>query len=263
MPIQIATIRERPDLAPAVWAPEFSANWPAFIVEGGIIADLYYDSFFLPAERSPFAEYALLAFDDAEPTCALARAFSVPFRFGPPGRESLPDAGWDGVVRWADWDQKSGAQVNAVSAIEINVHPAAQGRGLSSLMLAAMRDNARRLGFANLYAPVRPSLKQLEPHMPMAKYAFRVRDDGLPFDPWLRVHTRAGASIVKVAPTSMTATGTLAQWRAWTGLPFDASAAVVVPGGLVPVLVSVEHDIAVYSEPNVWMHHRTGARDQN
>ena len=54
----------------------------------------------------------------------------------------------------------------------------------------------------------------------------------------------------------MTITGSLEQWRGWTGLPFDRSGDVVVTGGLVPVHVSVEHDHAVYVEPNVWMHHR-------
>ncbi|MEX2503549.1 MAG: hypothetical protein WD378_01790 [Egicoccus sp.] len=55
---------------------------------------------------------------------------------------------------------------------------------------------------------------------------------------------------------SMTIPGTFDDWRSWTGLPFDVSGAVVVGGALNPVLVSVEHDHAVYVEPNVWMHHR-------
>jgi hypothetical protein len=39
-------------------------------------------------------------------------------------------------------------------------------------------------------------------------------------------------------------------------LPFDQSGEVVVAGALVPVLVSVEHNVAAYLEPNVWMHHK-------
>jgi hypothetical protein len=45
-------------------------------------------------------------------------------------RHELPDSGWDGVVRWADWDLKSGTISNAISAIEINVLASEQGRGL-------------------------------------------------------------------------------------------------------------------------------------
>lgn len=61
---------------------------------------------------------------------------------------------------------------------------------------------------------------------------------------------------MKVCPTSMTISGTLAQWRRWTGLAFDASGPVTVPGALVPAHVDVDQDHAVYVEPNVWMHHR-------
>ena len=59
----------------------------------------------------------------------------------------------------------------------------------------------------------------------------------------------------RVAAQAMTITGSLAQWREWTGLAFDASGFVAVPGALVPVHVSVEHDHAVYVEPNVWIRH--------
>ena len=53
--------------------------------------------------------------------------------------------------------------------------------------------------------------------------------------------------------------GTLDEWHTWTGLPFGESAPVVVPGALVPVQCSVEHDYAVYVEPAVWVHHRLQA----
>jgi hypothetical protein len=38
-------------------------------------------------------------------------------------------------------------------------------------------------------------------------------------------------------------------------LPFDQDGTVVIPGGLVPVLVSITQDIGVYVEPNVWVRH--------
>jgi len=50
--------------------------------------------------------------------------------------------------------------------------------------------------------------------------------------------------------------GTLAEWQAWTGLPFDTTGPVEVPGALVPVHCDVVHDHAVYVEPAVWVHHR-------
>ena len=122
-----------------------------------------------------------------------------------------------------------------------------------------MRSAAGRAGFADLVAPVRPSRKAEHPEVPMAEYVKWLRDDGLPYDPWLRVHVRAGGRIVRVCPASMVIPGSLAQWREWTGLPFDRSGPVVVPGALCPVQVSVEHDSAVYVEPNVWIRHPTGS----
>jgi hypothetical protein len=89
----------------------------------------------------------------------------------------------------------------------------------------------------------------------MTEYIEQLRDDGLPTDPWLRVHVKAGGKIVQVAPRSMVIAGSLAEWRDWTGLPFDVSGEVIVPKALVPVHVDVAHDHAVYVEPNVWVRH--------
>lgn len=82
-----------------------------------------------------------------------------------------------------------------------------------------------------------------------------MREDGLPADPWLRVHARLGGRIIGVAPLSMVIPGTLAQWREWTGLPFEVDGLVEVEGGLAPVHVDVANDHGVYIEPNVWVHH--------
>jgi hypothetical protein len=46
--------------------------------------------------------------------------------------------------------------------------------------------------------------------MPMTEYGFLTRDDGLPVDPWLRVHVRAGGKIEPVATASMVVAGVVA-----------------------------------------------------
>jgi len=123
-------------------------------------------------------------------------------------------------------------------------------------MLAALCANTRARGFADLYAPLRPSDKHKEPRIPFADYVARTRDDGLPHDSWLRVHVRANAHIVKIAPHSMVIAGSLAEWAGWTGMNFARSGDVIVPGALTPVHVSRQHDHVVYVEPNLWVHHR-------
>jgi hypothetical protein len=104
---------------------------------------------------------------------------------------------------------------------------------------------------AGLVAPVRPTRKHEHPATPMADYARRTH--GLPAGPWLRTHVRAGGRVTGIAPASMVVAASLAQWREWTGLPFDADGPVIVPGALVPVQASLAHDHAVYAEPNIWV----------
>jgi hypothetical protein len=74
--------------------------------------------------------------------------------------------------------------------------------GISRVMLAALRDNTRRLGFTDLYGPFTP----------FGEYVARRRVDGQPYDSWVRAHLRLGAQIGKVAPCSMVIAGTLAEW---------------------------------------------------
>jgi GNAT superfamily N-acetyltransferase len=244
----VVPIDERPDLTELLW--QLDDEWPAFM-RADPVANFYFTH--APREHPG---HALVAYEASAPDVAVARAFSVPFAFGSPGREELPADGWDGVIRWGALDLAAGRAPNLVSALEITIRRDRRGHGLAPVLLDALRNNAGRLGFDELVAPVRPTGKAGEPHTPMSAYAFRTRDDGLPADPWLRVHVRAGGEIVGVCGRAMVIPGTLAEWRGWTGLPFDRTGDVLVPGALVPVHCSVEHDHAVYVEPGVWVRHR-------
>lgn len=243
MDLRISVLADRPELLDLIYEAE--SPWPEFMRHDPI-GNLYYGML------EQFADCVLVAQDDAGELVAQACSAS----FKGPDDGDLFDDGWDGVIRRAVRTKLAGETPDAISAIEIAVQPGLQGKGLSKTMLAAMRANAARLGFGELLAPVRPNGKP-DPSVPMSDYAFRVRDDGLPVDPWLRVHVRAGGRIERIAPRSMVIPGTLAQWREWTGLPFDKPGPVHVPKALVPVMVDLEHDHAVYVEPNVWVRHKT------
>ena len=250
MDLRIATIAERPAMK-SRFVNEEAEPWPAFMNEDPF-AWLYFSDV-----RIAHPEYGLIAYHADTPDEAVARAFCVPFAWdGDPALGELPVDGWDGVIWRSARDRQIGQKPNMVSALEITVPTDLQGTGLSGKMLAAMRDNVKRLGFKDLVAPVRPNRKHQVPDMPIEEYAALVREDGMPQDPWLRVHVRAGGQIVGTCKRAMVIPGTLDEWRSWTGLPFDESGPVVVPGALVPVQCSVEHDYAVYVEPGVWVHHR-------
>jgi hypothetical protein len=164
-------------------------------------------------------------------------------------------AGLDSVLETAVRDAELGHAPTAVSALLALVPGSSRGRGLSRVVLEGMKKVAAERGLVALIAPVRPTLKHLYPLTPMERYALWRRDDGLPFDPWLRVHERLGARFLSVAPRSMTVEGTVQEWEAWTGMRFPESGPYVVPGALSPVEVDVEEDLGRYAEPNVWMKH--------
>ena len=182
MDVLTATVAERPDLAPLL--DDFNA-WPTFMRQDPV-GSLYYDD---PVAAYP--EFVLVAVDRDHPDRLVAKGYSVPFTWNEDPAESLPEDGWDGVIVYAALDRFAGRRGNLVSALEISIRPDLQGKGLSEVMLAAMLDNAAGLGFPGLVAPVRPNGKHLRPDMSMGEYADLRRDDGLPVDPWLRVHVRA------------------------------------------------------------------------
>jgi len=251
--LAVFTLAERPELRAQLFSAEFAAALPEFLRHDPAAA-LYYEDRALDR----YLDFALAAVDRDDPDRVIARGFSVPFAFrdGTAGRNELPLGGWDAVIRWADADWRAGRRPTVVSALEIIVLPPYRGRGIAQLMLEAMIANMWARGFGDLYAPLRPSDRHKEPRIPFAEYVARARGDGLPYDSWLRVHVRAGARIVKIAPYSMVIAGTLAEWSDWTGMNFARSGDIVVPGALAPVHVSREQDHAVYVEPNLWVHHR-------
>lgn len=246
MDLQIFTLAQRPDLLDDLLAME--NPWPEFIRRDPF-GDLYYH----PDVLTQFGDHVLLAYSPAGEL--VAKAHSIPLHLESAG---LPEDGWDGVIRRGLLTRLTGAEPDTLAALEILVRSDAQGLGLSGAMVAALRDNARRLGYREVVVPVRPTGKD-DIHEPMAVYAYRTRADGLPVDPWLRVHVRAGGRIDGIAPRSMTISGSLGEWHRWTGRAMDESGSFEIPQALVPVTCSLEHGTAVYVEPNVWVRHRTGS----
>lgn len=239
----ITTLAERPELLDRLY--DLEDSWPEFMGHDPVANALFHQIAVL------FPAYNVVATQDDQ---VVARGRAVPFAFPMEDRPELPDGGWDRVMIWGTADLRRGVRPTVASALEIAISQDHLGKGLSYVMLDALRDAVRRQGIATLYAPVRPNGKQ-DPSLPMATYIQQTREDGLPVDPWLRVHVKAGATIIKVAPASMVIPGSLAQWREWTGLPFDDPGDVHVPGALAPVHCYPDQDQAVYVEPNVWLRH--------
>jgi GNAT superfamily N-acetyltransferase len=134
------------------------------------------------------------------------------------------------------------------------VHPDRQGEGLGLRMVETARDAARSAGFSAAVAPVRPTLKDRYPLIPIERYLTWRRADGQHFDPWLRLHERAGGEIVCAAPESLVIEAPVADWETWTEMRFPEDGDYVIPGMLA--LLEVRDGIGRHAEPNVWVQHR-------
>ena len=145
--------------------------------------------------------------------------------------------------------------MHALGAMQIAMRSDLRGAGLSGTMVGAMRAAAKSAGYRAVIACVRPTWKDRYPLAPIESYARWTRDDGLPFDPWIRLHARLGGRIVRAAPESMMVRGSVADWESWTGMAFPESGRYVVPRATQPVIIDRERDEGVYFDQNVWMVH--------
>jgi len=184
----------------------------------------------------------------------LAVGHTVPISWdGTP--DDLPES-MAAILERAAADTKAGRRPTALSALAALVAPRHRNKGVSTILLRAMRALAASTGLEALAAPVRPTMKDRYPLAPMERYVHWTREDGGPIDPWMRTHWRLGAETVRVIPRAMVIAGTVAEWEDWTTMRFPDSGEYVVPGARQPVRIDRERDAGRYEDSNVWMVHR-------
>ncbi|MGA8681303.1 MAG: hypothetical protein WB592_12575 [Acidimicrobiales bacterium] len=238
--IAVFTAEERPELWERARSV-FEGVWPEYNNHGN------HTGTYFGALVPRHARFQVLLYD-TDMECIVARGRTIPFRWDG-SLEDLP-AGIDAVGLRAIDDPRS---PTALSALAAEVTADQQGRGLSRLVIEAMAAAAREGDLAPLVAPVRPSWKDRYPLTPIDRYAAWKRPDGLPLDPWLRVHARLGATLLRAEPRSLQIEAAVAEWERWTEMTFPEDGEYVFPSGLAPL--RVRDGIGVYWEPNVWMLH--------
>ena len=241
----VHSVAERPDFRQLIQDVDVAA-YPAFMLHTEL-EPLW------PAVYHEFPEYQLVL-HDALTDVHLAHGNVVPFAWDGT-YEGLPKTAVE-LVHLALEHKRSGVRPTALGALQAVVNPAQQGGGLSARMLQAMAGLAASRGFPDLFAPIRPNQKERYPLARLESYVSWTRDDGLPTDPWQRVHVRLGATPAGVIAGWLTVTAPVRQWALWTGMIFPASGPYVVPGALVPVEIDVARDCGRYVEPHLWMHYR-------
>src|ERR1022692_93663 len=181
----------------------FAEGFPEFI-SGDKEVDKY-----IARVRESFREYDIILTDEDDQLAATG--WGVPIL-------------WSGVV--SELPSSFGGAV---------VHPALKGRGTAESLIRALCNTAAAHHLAKVVAPVRPTRKYLYPLLDIDAYAAWVRNDGMPWDPWLRLHVRIGGRVIGLAREAQTMTGTVSQWEEWTGLEFPLSGDYIIPRGMAPL----------------------------
>ena len=237
--MKVVRYADRPDLRERRYEELSARTFPEFMHHnepGGKYWGRLYDEY-------PDFQVALVEGDEL-----VAEAHALPVAWDG-SLDDLP-SGWDeAFVRGMTSDREA----TVLSALAISVNPVRQGQGVSQRMIQAFRDMARAAGLTGVIAPVRPTLKERYPLIPIETYLEWRREDGTHFDPWIRIHERLGAVIVAAAPRSMVMRAPVADWEDWTGMRFPAAGEYVFPGALATLVVA--DGVGTHVEPNVWLRH--------
>ncbi|MEW5923557.1 MAG: GNAT family N-acetyltransferase [Candidatus Zixiibacteriota bacterium] len=241
-------LAERPDLIdPAQHICNIA--WPEFMLHDAVVNKYWWNLY------RYFSNYQFVLLEDSGKDI-LAVGNCVPVKWA--GRpEELPDTGLDWILTEAfETGSKDIDMPFSLFALQIVVNPEYRGFALSTKAIQVMIAVARKNGCNALYAPVRPNHKHIYPETSIDDYIEWKNGDGRLFDPWMRVHNRLGADVIKVCHESMRISGSIAEWEKWTSMHFPSSGPYTIPGALVTVHMDLETDIGLYIEPNVWMHHK-------
>jgi len=247
---QVVRYSERPELWDAI-AGLSDEVWPEYNQHGATL-NRYWGQLY-----EVFPDWQFVLYDPGEQT-VLAEGHTIPVAWD--GTDGGLGPGIDATVSAAFGLRAAGGRPSAVSALAAEIPPRHQRRGLAKVMLQAMAGLARDAGLAHLIAPVRPTLKDRYPTIPIERYARWTRPDGTPFDPWMRVHAQLGARIGPAIPCSLHITGTVGEWESWTQMRFPETGDYVFPAGLATVHIDRGNDTGEYWEPNVWIIHHVQNR---
>lgn len=224
----------------------YSDGFPEFIVADKLAAQ------YIDRVRAWFPEWNVTLVD-AEQNPA-ATGWGIPVRWDGTVAD-LPAGYTDATIRAVE-GRDQGTAADSFVICGAVVAGRLKGRGLAGQLLRVLRDIAGRGGLERVIAPVRPTLKQRYPLIPVETFMAWTRPDGTALDPWIRTHQRLGATILAAAPASQTMTGTVAEWEKWTGLALPSTGDYVIPQGLSVLRIDRESDLGTYVEPNIWLRHR-------
>jgi hypothetical protein len=236
---QVVRYSERPELWDSI-SDLSDEVWPEYNTHGQAL-NYYWNQLY-----DVFPDWQFVLYDPDE-AVVLAEGHTIPVAWD--GTDSGLGPGIDAAIAGGFALREAHGRPTAVCALAAEIPPRHRGRRLSGVLLQAMAGLTRDAGLTSLIAPVRPSLKERYPTIPIERYARWTRPDGSPFDPWIRVHTSMGARIGPAIPHSMRITGTIGEWESWTRMQFPETGDYVFPAGLATVHTTVSATAASTGSP--------------
>jgi GNAT superfamily N-acetyltransferase len=168
---------------------------------------------------------------------------------------TLPSGGWTAMVLRA----REGFETKPMyaSAVGASVLKEYRAHGVAEQLLVALRDQALKLGYKGLIAPVRPSSQFRMPHLHISEYAMVRLADNQHFDPWVRTHERVGGRIVGTTENSMVCSAPIESWERWTRMKLPKEGLVLIPGSTG--WLDLHEGTGVLAEDSIWVLHEPGS----
>lgn len=221
-----------------------SRAWPEFMDDA---EDYHWEELF-----RRFAEFQFLFVSDGE---LLGICHTLPLYWNGESH-TLPDT-IEAVIIGAIGCLEISKPANTLAALAIIVSDRCDEVGLTSEILSTVKSMLSENQLQGLIVPVRPALKNDYPLVPFEQYVHWKRKDGGSFDPLLRLHWEMGASMLGIASKAITVEGTVKEWKNWTKMDFSESGEYIVDGAQRPVIIDHAANCGYYSDPGLWMLHKT------
>lgn len=232
--------------------PDYLEELAAFLTQTGpgflCHADRY--DWNLMIERFPDDQFLLMSGDDL-----IGGALTLPL-YWDGAVERLPKTIEEVIIRAIECSELK-KPVNTLVVLEVASANRQHGNGWKAEFLTTLKHLAGKKGFTSVLAPVRPSRKCEYPLMPFGEYVGWRQADGAPFDPDLRAHWNLGAVFLGAMPYALTIEGNVKEWEGWTGMRFTESGEYIVDGAQRPVIIDQINDCGYYTDPYIWMMHKT------
>jgi len=234
---------KRPDLLDRVNELNNSA-WPKF-VDGENVMRTYWGFI-----KDKFPDHQLLLLIDDK----VAAVINTAAFYWDKEDEEIDDGGIYWALKRISHDYYSNIRPNTLMALQVIINPIFRGKGLSYYCVKELIRFGKMKNYQRLVIPLRPSMKHKYPLIKAADYMEWRDEYDLPYDPWLRVHVKFGAKLVKKCKGICVA-GTKKDWECWTGLKFLSAGDYVIPGGLNTVRFEPREKLMIYEQENVWAIH--------